>query len=107
MAKRENAEKMVWQTAEPPTAPDVRQLTEAVIMTLTEWNAAALDDLAQQASIWIDNPPATQSLAASAAQHRLLAALLQETERNLRMFRETSPCVDLQSKTGAYHSRWG
>jgi hypothetical protein len=106
MAERGIVEQMVWQTPVHPVVADVRQLTEAAIMALTEWNAAALDALATQASNWIDNPPAAQSLAASVDQHRLLGALLQETERNLRIFREASPCVELQSKTGTYDSRW-
>ena len=106
MAERGTVEKMVWQSATRPAPADVRQLTEAVIMALTEWNAAALDVLAQQASSWIENPPAAHSLAASVDQHRLLGALLEETERNLRLFRETSPCVEIRSKTGTYESRW-
>lgn len=99
-------ENTIWQTSARPGSADVRRWAEAAIMALTEWNAAALDLLAQQASTWIENPPAAHALAASASQHRLLGALLQETERNLRLFRETSPCVEIQPKTGVYESRW-
>ncbi len=106
MAECGSMESTVWQTSARPSPATVQQLAEAAIMALTEWNAAALDLLAQQASSWIENPPAVHALAASASQHRLLGALLQETERNLRIFRETSPCVEFQPKTGVYESRW-
>ena len=85
---------------------NVRQLTEAVISALTEWNAAALELLSDQVSRWMENPPAPHLVAASVEQHRLLGALLQETERNLRTFRETSPCVEFQTRAGVYESRW-
>ncbi len=101
-----NVKNMVWQMSARPGRVSPRQLTEAVISALTEWNAAALDILSQQASRWIENPPAPHSLAAAVDQHRLLGALLQETERNLRMIRETSPCVELQTGTGTYESHW-
>lgn len=108
MAKRGSMENLVWQGASRPAAApvNVRQVTEAVITALTEWNAAALDQLAQHASSWVENPPAASLLVAAADQYRLLGALLEETERNLRLFRETSPCVEFQRKTGTYESRW-
>lgn len=106
MSEPESIENTACQSSGRPASINVRQLTEAVITALTGWNAAALELLSQQASAWIENPPATHLLAASADQHRLLGALLEETERNLRMFRETSPCAEFQSKTGTYQSRW-
>jgi hypothetical protein len=106
MAERGSVKNMAWQTSGHPAAVNPQQLTEAVITALTQWNAAALDILSRQASSWIENPPASHSLAAAVDQHRLLGALLQETERNLRMFRETSPCAELRSGTGVYESHW-
>lgn len=106
MAECENAENTAQETPVFPAPASVRHLTEAVITALTEWNAVALEHLLKQASVWIENPPAAHLLAASADQHRLLGALLQETERNLRMFRETSPCMEFQAGIGTYESRW-
>ena len=106
MAECENAKSIAQETPVFPASANVRQLTEAVITALTEWNTVALEQLLKQASGWIENPPAPHLLAASADQHRLLGALLQETERNLRMFRETSPCMKFQAGTGTYESRW-
>lgn len=103
LAQERNAE---WQSSEGSTPPTVVHLTEAVITALAEWNSAALEQLASQAARWIENPPSQHALAASAERHRLLGALLQETERNLRMFRETSPCVEFQPWAGVYQSRW-
>lgn len=96
----------VWHGSEQPVPSSVGELTEAVITALTEWNSAALDQLARQAAAWIENPPARSAVVAAQDQHRLLGALLQETERNLRMFRETSPCVEFLPWAGVYQSRW-
>jgi hypothetical protein len=106
MGERGNTEYGALQESGRPASVNVRQLTEAVITALTEWNATALELLSQQASSWIEEPPSPHLLAASVDQYRLLGVLLQETDRNLRIFKETSPCTEFQPGTGSYKSRW-
>jgi|GEM_PF-6884526 len=100
MAKLGDVESVARHGSVYPAATDVRQFTDAAIMALTQWNAAALDLLARDTSGPAENFPAAQALAAAADQHRLLGALLQETERNLRIFRDTSRSTEFPSSTG-------
>ena len=100
MARLEDVESMARHGSARAMATSVRHCTDAAIITLTQWNAAALDLLAQQTSDWTAAAPAAQTFAAATEQYRLLGALLQETERNLRIFQDLSHGMEFPTRTG-------
>jgi hypothetical protein len=72
----------------------LRQMIQETIAALTALDADALARLQPEveALATMQLSP-DEDLVAAMLEHRLLGKLLQETQRNLRLFRITSPCV--------------
>ncbi len=80
----------------------LQQLIEDAVSALTALDAYALEKIRSE----IHGLPAAQlsagDIAAIEASHRLLGALLQETARNLRLFRAGSVCGRQDSDMDCY-----
>ncbi len=80
----------------------LQQLIEDAVSALTALDAYALEKIRLE----IHGLPETQLSAADItaieASHRLLGALLQETARNLRLFRASSVYGQSDSEAGCY-----
>ena len=81
----------------------LQRIVEETISALTVWDASALNRLCMEIEAIPTVELRSDDLAAAANAHRLLGALLHETERNLRLFRAISPCgAQSTSNIGSY-----
>lgn len=80
----------------------LQQLIEDAVAALTALDAYALEQIRSE----IQGLPVVQLSSADSAavesSHRLLGALLQETERNLRLFRGSSLSAQQTTAAGCY-----
>jgi hypothetical protein len=80
----------------------LQQLIEDAVSALTALDTYALEKIRSE----IQRLPVAQLSAAEMARlevsHRLLGALLQETSRNLRLFRASSVCAHQDSEASCY-----
>lgn len=80
----------------------LQQLIEDAVSALTALDTYALEKIRSE----IHGLPRVQlraaDIAAIEASHRLLGALLQETARNLRLFRASSVCGQQDTEAGCY-----
>ncbi|MHB1793540.1 MAG: hypothetical protein ACYCPO_01110 [Acidobacteriaceae bacterium] len=80
----------------------LQQLIEETVVALTALDAPALERIRSEVQGLTAVPLTSAELAAAVSSHRVLGALLRETERNLRLFR-VGPVSALQvSETGCY-----
>lgn len=80
-------------------------LIQETIAALTVLDADALARIGPEveALAAIELSP-DEDLVAALLAHRLLKKLLEETERNLRLFRVTSPCLEPAASAGVYRA---
>ena len=86
----------------------MKQLGEEAILALTQLDAGRLDQLLGELAVYQLHPPARAALLAALPGQQVLAALLQQTERNLRLIERSSPCGISQDATGVdvYPAAW-
>ncbi len=81
----------------------LQQMIEETIAALTVLDADALARLQPEVeALAITQLSPDEDLVAAMLAHRILGKLLQETERNLRMFRITSPCAQPSAGMALY-----
>ncbi len=81
----------------------LQRLIQETIAALTMLDADALGRLQPEVEALATTRLAPdEDLVAAMLEHRLLGKLLEETERNLRLFRVTSPCVEQIAGAGLY-----
>jgi hypothetical protein len=80
----------------------LQQLIEDAVSALTALDAYALEKIRSEIHGLPDVQLSAADIAAIEASHRLLGALLQETARNLRLFRASSACGQQDSKASYY-----
>ncbi|HUZ05281.1 MAG TPA: hypothetical protein VMU62_07980 [Acidobacteriaceae bacterium] len=87
----------------------MKHLVEEAIQALTELDGARLAQLLSELDVYQRKPPSRATCEAALPSHRVLQSLLQETERNLRLLQQTSPCGIFQNAIGAdvYPAAWG
>lgn len=79
----------------------LQQLIEDAVSALTALDAYALEKIRSELHGLPRVELSASDIAAIEASHRLLGALLQETARNLRLFRASSVCGQ-QDSEGCY-----
>ncbi len=86
----------------------MKQLVEQAIEALIAMDAERLDALVGELAIYQAHPPTYAAAQDALAGKCVLRALLQETERNLRLLQRTSPCGFADEATGAdvYPAAW-
>ena len=78
-------------------------MIQETIAALTALDAEAIGRLQPELeALTSTGLSAGDDLVAAMLAHRVLGQLLQETERNLRLFRITSPCLEPPAATGLY-----
>jgi hypothetical protein len=82
----------------------LQQLIEDAVTSLTALDAYALEQIRLEIQGLKVAETSAAEMAAVEASHRLLGALLQETARNLRLFRAGSACGQRISEAGCYAS---
>jgi hypothetical protein len=80
----------------------LQQLIEDAVSALTALDTYALEKIRSEIQGLPVARPSAPDMAAIEASHRLLGALLQETARNLRLFRAGSGCGRQDSEAGYY-----
>ncbi len=80
----------------------LQQLIEDAVSALTALDAYALEKIRSEIHGLPRKQLSASEIAAIEASHRLLGALLQETARNLRLFRAGSVCGQQDSEAGCY-----
>ncbi len=80
----------------------LQQLIEDAVSALTALDAYALEKIRSEIQCLPVAQLSAAEMARIEASHRLLAALLQETARNLRLFRASSVCGQQDSEAGVY-----
>lgn len=80
----------------------LQQLIEDAVSALTALDAYALEKIRSEIKCLPVAQLSAGEIARLEASHRLLGALLQETARNLRLFRASSVCGHQDSETGCY-----
>jgi hypothetical protein len=80
----------------------LQQLIEDAVSALTALDAYALEKIRSEIHGLPIVPLSAADMASVEASHRLLGALLQETTRNLRLFRAGSGCRHQDSEAGFY-----
>jgi hypothetical protein len=80
----------------------LRELMEEAVAALTALDASALEKIRSQAQSVAVVPLSSAETAMLLPVHRLFGALLQETERNLKLFRLSSHAAQQDSDTGCY-----
>jgi hypothetical protein len=80
----------------------LQQLMEDAVVALTALDAYALERIQSEMQGLAADPLASAEAAAILPLQRLLGALLQETERNLKLFRASSICARQAEDTGCY-----
>jgi hypothetical protein len=80
----------------------LQQLMEDAVVALTALDAYTLERIQTEMQGLAGDPLASTEAAAILPLHRLLGALLQETERNLKLFRVISLSARQAEDTGCY-----
>jgi hypothetical protein len=80
----------------------LQQLIEDAVAALTALDAYALEKIRSQIQVLPPVQCSAAEIAAVESSHRLLGALLQETARNLKLFRASSVSSHQTSETGCY-----
>jgi hypothetical protein len=80
----------------------LQQLIEDAVAALTALDAYALEKIRSEIQVLPPAPCSAAEIAAVEASHRLLGALLQETARNLKLFRVSTVSGHQTSETGCY-----
>ena len=80
----------------------LQQLIEDAVSALTALDAYALEKIRSEIHGLPIVQPSAADMAAVEASRRLLGALLQETARNLRLFRASSVCGQQDPGAGVY-----
>jgi hypothetical protein len=80
----------------------LQQLIEDAVSALTALDAYALEKIRSEIQCLPETQLSAAEMARLEASHRLLGALLQETARNLRLFRATSLGGQQDCETGRY-----
>lgn len=82
----------------------LQQRIEDAVTALTALDAQALERIRQEVQETAVVPLSSEEIAALIPACRLLGALLQQTERNLKLFRVASLVAQQASDTGCYAS---
>lgn len=80
----------------------LQQLIEDAVSALTALDGYALEKIRSEVHGLPEAQLSAADMAAIKASHRLLGALLQETARNLRLFRASSVYGQQDSEAGCY-----
>jgi hypothetical protein len=80
----------------------LQQLMEDAVVALTALDAYTLERIQTEMQGLAAVPLSSADVAAVLPLHRLLGALLQETERNLKLFRVSSLSARQAEDTGCY-----
>ncbi|HVC91208.1 MAG TPA: hypothetical protein VND66_11375 [Acidobacteriaceae bacterium] len=80
----------------------LQEIIEEAVSALTRLDGRALDRIRSEIQELKAIPPTAEDIAAITTSHRLLGALLQETERNLRLFQVNSVSGRQTSEAGCY-----
>lgn len=80
----------------------LQQIIEDAVTALTALDPQALERIRSEVQGMAAVPLSSAEIAALFPAYRLLGALLQETERNLKLFRVTSHFAQQASDTGCY-----
>ncbi|MGO8717928.1 MAG: hypothetical protein ACLQMO_01765 [Acidobacteriaceae bacterium] len=80
----------------------LQQTMEDAVTALTALDARGLERIRSEVQGMAAVPLSSAEIAALLPTHRLLGALLQETERNLKLFRVASHSAQQASDTGCY-----
>jgi hypothetical protein len=80
----------------------LQQKIEEAIVALTALDPNALERILAEIQVLAADPLASADAAAILPLHRLLGALLRQTERNLKLFRVSSLSARQAEDTGCY-----
>jgi hypothetical protein len=80
----------------------LQQMIEEAVVALTAFDSHALERIQAEMQGLVAAPLSSADAATVLPLHRLLGALLQETERNLKLFRINSLSARQPEDTGCY-----